>query len=63
MNLDQFVAQHYSDNSQNSSNPFAVIDKLLIEYKNKYGFSSIIILSSIGLSILSTSVLIYLTKL
>ena len=63
MNLEQFVAQHYSDNSQNSNNPFAVIDKLLIEYKNKYGFSSIIILSSIGLSILSTSVLIYLRKL
>ena len=39
------------------------IDQFLTDYKNKYGFSSIIILSSIGLSIISTGVLIYTAKL
>lgn len=49
--------------SKQKTNIFENIDKFLSEYKKKYGFSSIIIISSIGLSILSTGVLIYTAKL
>ena len=60
-NYDQFMRQ--IEQVKNNSSFLKKIDQFLTDYKNKYGFSSIIILSSIGLSIISTGVLIYTAKL
>jgi iron uptake system EfeUOB component EfeO/EfeM len=60
--MDIFAAQSII-NSNQINQPFDNVNQLLYKFKDKYGFSSLIILSNLGVSAISLLVLILTIKL